>query len=237
MYGHIKLHREIQEHWIWQNATYLKWWLTILMNVNYESRSFPVGCEIHTCNPGQSFRSIEQWTNLFSCSKKTTVKFFEMLRNDGMIHCEVLGNGNQRKHLLTVINWDKYQGKETERVLENSMSRNSNVPYNKKEKKEKNNISIIFENFRKQYPGIKRGLKPELDNFLKKNKPETVNLLLPALLIEIAHHNSLLNAGQFVPEWKNLTSWINNKCWTQEFPEISNNIHTFKQSTPKIPVL
>lgn len=224
MNGWLKIHRKIQEHWIWQDEKYLKWWLTIILNVNHEPRSFPVGTEIHVCNPGQSFRSIEQWTAMFSCSKKTTIRFFEMLKNDSMIQCEIIGKGNRRKHMLSVVNWAEYQQKETEKDLERvpecSVNGNPNVTPNKNDKKEKNNISVIFENFRQQYPGSKRGLNPELDNFLKKNKSETVELLLPALQIEITHKEKLLQANQFVAGWKNLKTWINDKCWTQEFPEV-----------------
>ncbi len=37
-----------------------------------------------------------------------------MLEDDQMISTETIGSGNRRKHLLTVVNWDKYQKKETE---------------------------------------------------------------------------------------------------------------------------
>ena len=118
MTGWVSIYREIQGHWIWQDDRHLKWWLTILLNVSHTESRFPVGTVIHECNPGQSFRSIEQWTAMFSCSKKTTVKFFELLEKEGMIKREILGKGNRRKHLLTVQNWDKYQNKETQKRTE-----------------------------------------------------------------------------------------------------------------------
>ena len=118
MTGWISIHRSIRDHWVWQDAKYLKWWLTILLNVNHEGKKFPVGTEIKTCSPGQSFRSIDQWSAMFSCSKPTTIKFFEMLKNDNMISTEIMGKGNRRKHLLTVVNWSKYQQTETENFTE-----------------------------------------------------------------------------------------------------------------------
>lgn len=141
--GWLKIYREIQDHWIWQDEKYLKWWLTIILNVNHEPKKFPVGTELFICYPGQSFRSIEQWTDMFSCSKPTTLKFFEMLKNDSMIKTEIMGKGNRRKHLLSVVNWEKYQQKETgnftETVPETLPGINPNVPSNKNEKNEKNN--------------------------------------------------------------------------------------------------
>ena len=146
MSGWISIYRKIQEHWIWQDEKYLKWWLTVILNVNHEPKKFPVGNEVLVCNPGQSFRSIEQWTAMFLCSKKTTVKFFEMLKNDDMIHCEIVGKGNRRKHLLTVVNWDEYQKKETEispsRKPECSVNGNPNVTPNNKDNNENNENNI-----------------------------------------------------------------------------------------------
>lgn len=114
MQGYIKLHREITEHWIWDDARYLKWWLSILLNVNHRSQIIPVGSELFDCKPGQSIRSIETWTGMFGCSKKTTIKYFETLKKQDMISCKTIGKGNRRKHLLTVTNWTIYQEKETE---------------------------------------------------------------------------------------------------------------------------
>lgn len=64
-----------------------------------------------------------------------------MLENDGMISYKILGNGNRRKHLLTVMNWDKFQVMETEmfreRKPECSANGNPNVPSNKNIKNDK----------------------------------------------------------------------------------------------------
>ncbi|MGV8133773.1 MAG: hypothetical protein AB2L20_01045 [Mangrovibacterium sp.] len=35
-----------------------------------------------------------------------------------MIQTEIIGSGNRRKHLLTVVNWGKYQETETENFTE-----------------------------------------------------------------------------------------------------------------------
>ena len=65
-----------------------------------------------------------------------------MLENDGMIKTEILGNGNRRKHLLTVVNWEKYQemstGNYTETVPEIDLKQYPNVPPNKNDKNDKN---------------------------------------------------------------------------------------------------
>ena len=78
---------------------------------------------------------------------------------------------------------------------------------------------VKFELFRIAYIGTKRGLDTEFDNFIKSNDAEIIDLLLPALKKEIAEKQRLKDAKQFCPEWKNLKTWIYQKCWEQEFTE------------------
>jgi len=87
-----------------------------------------------------------------------------------------------------------------------------------------NNIyKIAFEKARILYPGSKRGLDTEFDNFKKKNKnwSEILPLIEPAIQREIIHKTHLKNSGQFCPAWKNFQTWINGRCWEQEFPDQS----------------
>lgn len=136
--GWISVHRGIQQCWIWENEKNLKWWITILLNVNHSDKKYPIGHEINICRSGQSFRSLEGWTELFSCSKKTTIKFFEMLKKDSMISTEVIGNGNRRKLLLTVLNWDKYQQPSTERIPDFPLKEYPTLPPNNNDNNDNN---------------------------------------------------------------------------------------------------
>ena len=74
-----------------------------------------------------------------------------------------------------------------------------------------------FEAFRKAFPGTRRGAEVEWENFSKKNFPEDVPLLMPALMREMAHREECARVGAFVPEWANLSTWLNQRRWTQEF--------------------
>ena len=74
-----------------------------------------------------------------------------------------------------------------------------------------------FEAFRKAYPGTRRGADVEWKNFCAKASPEDVALLMPALLREKAHKEECARVGAFCPQWANLSTWINQRRWTQEF--------------------
>lgn len=101
----------------------------------------------------------------------------------------------------------------------------SKEEYSKEEKSKQENIKITFEEFRGLYKGNKKGLNFEFDNFKKKNDnyDEIVYLLKDAVLKEIENKESRKLKGLFVPEWKNLTTWINQKCWEQEFEKIETS--------------
>lgn len=85
-----------------------------------------------------------------------------------------------------------------------------------------------FEEFRKIYPGSKRGLEVEFGDFQRKHKNwrEFVPLLMPAAIAQRERRRAAAAAGKFVPEWKNLKTWLNQSCWTEECgspPEIPGN--------------
>jgi len=92
----------------------------------------------------------------------------------------------------------------------------------------KNGIDLefnkVFEIFRQNYPGTKRGFDSEFENLKKKHKnwKEIVPLLSDALIYQQSAREIKRMAGGFVPEWKNLQTWINQKCWEEEI--LTNNI-------------
>lgn len=85
-------------------------------------------------------------------------------------------------------------------------------------------FEIEFEKFRKLYPGVKRGLSTEFENLKKKHKDwkHIIPLLTEAIRNEIKFHESKSAMGEFVPQYKNLNTWINNRCWEQEFGKEKN---------------
>ena len=87
---------------------------------------------------------------------------------------------------------------------------------------ETNTYRNSFEDFRKLYLGTKRGLEVEFANFCKKHKDwrEVLPKLLPAIKSQIENKKIRTELKLFVSEWKNLQTWINQRCWEEELPEI-----------------
>lgn len=90
----------------------------------------------------------------------------------------------------------------------------------------------IFDTFRLRYGGIKRGNPTEFKNFQKHKDWKTeIHRLLAAVEAQIADRAAKKQRNEFVPEWKNLSTWINQRCWEieiakQEQPkQVSINAH------------
>jgi hypothetical protein len=73
----------------------------------------------------------------------------------------------------------------------------------------------IFDEFRKIYPGKKRGNETEFENFCKKHKDweSVINLLKPAIESQITDIEVKVKSSKWVPEWANLQTWINQRRW------------------------
>lgn len=87
-----------------------------------------------------------------------------------------------------------------------------------KEIKEIKEINNVFEIFRKEYPGSKRGTDIELENLKKHHKDwrDVIPILSEKLSYQKDAREKKRVAGGFVPEWKNLQTWINQRCWEEE---------------------
>lgn len=103
--GFIAIYRSLKKHWIWNDPIKFKWWIDILLSVNYEDKKVNIGFQLFDCKRGQTVKSLMTWGKEWNVDKKTVHRFFELLKNDSMIVTENL----QKTTRLTVCNYDSYQ--------------------------------------------------------------------------------------------------------------------------------
>ena len=117
-------------------------------------------------------------------------------------------------------------------VANNGKCKTDNIPYNNADSNtpiipqggetvEVETISeeeLMFDTFRKAYKGTKRGLQTEFTNFKKKHKDwrEVLVILLPSYQAQQTKREQALRKGCFVPQEKNLQTYINQRCWEAE---------------------
>nr|DAI97842.1 MAG TPA: replisome organizer [Caudoviricetes sp.] len=140
--------------------------------------------------------------------------------------------GNIQEYIYSLLSIEKEEDKIILDNIINTLSQNSqNAKSAQAETKEKpapktsepsSELEQQFEDFRKAYQGRKRGHKEEFENFKKKNPDwrEVVPLLMPALQRLEEYIATAKAAGEWVPQWANLQTWINQRRWTEELPTV-----------------
>jgi len=139
MEGWIKIDRKLRKHWIWNDDKKLKWWLTILMEVNFEDKKVLIGNHVYDCKRGESVMSLRTWAKLFNTTPKTVKTFFLLLSNDSIIETRSIGISTH----LKVCNYDSYQDSVNAKYTPLTTQSKQQLPTTKerKESKElKNNI-------------------------------------------------------------------------------------------------
>ena len=220
MEGWIKLHRKlIGKAFYRKDSEAVHLWIHILFCANRSEREEILGGKPIICLPGQfttGRKQLSESTGICESKIERLLKKFEEIEQ------QIEQQKTNTNRLISVVNWGQYQISEQqdEQRPNNDRTTSEHTTRSIRIKEEYNNCQFSFEIFRKMYPGTKRGFEVEYKNFIKKNEPETCDLLLPALQSEIAHKNALRSQNSFVPDWKNLSTWINQKCWTQELADV-----------------
>lgn len=117
--------------------------------------------------------------------------------------------------------------KNSQYILNNNIDKTNNTDIEDKTNCENAHFSKLeelFEIFRKAYPGRKRGHDTEFDAFKRKHKNWTkiVPLLMPALQRLIEYNKVAEAAGQWKPNYANLSTWLYQARWEEELPEITS---------------
>jgi len=210
----------------------LEAFLDVIMEVNHKDHKVLIGMESLICKRGQSLNSLDTWALRWRWSKSKVKRFFDLIQDRGMIRIE-----NVRKTTrLTVCNYETYQAVRNADETETKRKRHGHDPQtnndnNENNEKEEDSLTLFseepkvgtqeskkleFEEALKFYPGVKRKLDTEFENFVKKYPlwREIVSHLKPAIENQLAWRQT--TADEFIPEWKHFRTWINQKCWEEE---------------------
>ena len=158
--------------------------------------------------------------------QKPSSVYFRMKKLRNMRNLDM--QTNTHFSIITICNYERYQNLDLyscqagKQPTDNQLTTNRQpTDTNKNDKNDKNvKNKIIFENFRLFYPGRKRALDTEFAYFCKCHRDwrEVLPKLLPAAQAQIRHAVQQKAAEKFVPEWKDLKSWIYNRYW-ETIPE------------------
>jgi hypothetical protein len=213
MQGWIKLHRKIQDHWVYSNAEYYKAWSTILFQCNHADQKVLIKGTLIDCKRGQSVNSLDTWVKIFKggyWNKSKLRRFLKLLESDSMI---VFISNTKTTH-LSVCNYDSYQGERNANETQVKRKRNANETQttpNKNVKKENN-----VKNDNKILSDFDQALKDFSDMRKKIKKP----------LTDKAQSMILKKLGGFTSIQSEQIEILNNStmnCWQGVFALKNNN--------------
>lgn len=205
MDGWLKLSRKINNHWIWNDPVKLKWWIDILLTVNYEDNKLSIGYKIFECKRGQSLMSLQNWAKRWGVSKSVVNNFFSMLEKDSMITIE----NETVTTRITVCNYDTYQ--QTENAFKTEEERNENATKTQqstiKERKEyKEREEYKKEDSKNEFLPISAQSQNSIPD--KKPKEKKIQFLEFVSLSNAEHEKLIKDFGG--PDTNELISILNN---------------------------
>ena len=107
--GWIKLHRKIQDCFLWDDPFGRKdAWIDLLLLVNHKEKKVMFDGKVVTVKAGQRITSIRKLSERWHWGKDRTKAFLDLLESEGMITRE----SDSRKTVITVVNYGIYQGED-----------------------------------------------------------------------------------------------------------------------------
>lgn len=115
--GWISVHRQLQEHWLWEEKPFSRGqaWIDLLMSANHCDRKILLGNELIEVKAGSFITSELKLMDKWGWSKSKVRNFLDVLQSDGMI----VKKSDKKKTTIIVENYSFYQDSQTtERPLE-----------------------------------------------------------------------------------------------------------------------
>ena len=105
--GWIKLYRNIQEHWLWEDKPFSRGqaFVDLLLMANHKDNKILFNGELIEVKRGSRITSLRQLSETWGWSTKKTKKFLELLEKDNMITVK----SDNKKTLVTIENYGVYQ--------------------------------------------------------------------------------------------------------------------------------
>ena len=121
--GWIKLHRKIQECFLWDDKPYDKAraWIDLLLSAMHSDKKKLIDGKVVIIKQGSFVTSILKLSDKWGWNRKTVSAYLDMLENEQMITTERTTKGTT----VTIVNYEKYQ---VEGTTDYSTERSTDYP-------------------------------------------------------------------------------------------------------------
>ena len=211
--GWIKLHRQLQDHWIWRKPEQLKAWIDILLMVTHTERTkFIKGQEV-LLKQGEVDASFRYLAKRWDWSIGKVQRFLILLKKCSMIEVKTSTGQN----LISVCNYASYQIEQNQNDTQVGTAPIQERYENKNVKKERTNIySLEFDEIWKLYP-VKKNKHISFLKYKKALKDKSHQELITILQTHIS--TWVGKEKQYLPH---LSTWLNQKRYLDEIIKDDN---------------
>jgi hypothetical protein len=174
MSGWIKIHRSIQEHWLYtekRKFSRFEAWNDILLTVNFADGQSIIKGKVYNIKRGQSILSLDTWAKRWNWEKSAVRRFLSLLQKEQMIN---LVSDNITTH-LTVCKYEDYQDSGNANETQTNRKRNTNeiqtTPIKEEEERKEEKVYKKFKHLSLSIDQFKKlendYTKEQIDNTLE----------------------------------------------------------------------
>lgn len=166
--GWIKLHRELTDHWLWEEKPFDRKsaWIDLLLMANHEGKKVMLGNELVEVERGGLITSEVKLADRWGWSRTKVRRFLEILENDSMI----VVKKDSKKTALNIVNFSIFQDVDSEKEQQKNIKKTS--------EKHQKNTNKNEEECIKNEEEVYRGGKPKRTTFIPPSLEEIENYCL-----------------------------------------------------------
>ncbi|MFR2888043.1 MAG: hypothetical protein ACLTDM_07605, partial [Clostridium butyricum] len=121
MAGWVKVHRDIQNCWIWEEKPFSRGqaFIDLILMVNHEDKKIMFNGTLIEIKRGSGITSIRKLSDKWGWSKNKVDHFLKQLQSDEMISYKK----DTKKTVVTIENYDLYQSRDFEKGQQKDIER------------------------------------------------------------------------------------------------------------------
>lgn len=167
--GWIKLHRKLQDSWIWQSNEPFdrrSAWVDLILSALHSDKKILIDNDVIMINRGSFMTSIVKLSERWSWSRGKVVRFLELLEHEQMLNTKRTPKGT----LITIVKYEVFQDleKQNDTAVNTACSTTDGATHDTQNKNIKNNKNVnkntlcksdalaLFEELWDRYP-VKKG--------------------------------------------------------------------------------
>lgn len=167
--GWVKLHRKIQDHWLYQEERQFsryEAWLDLIMMANHKDNKTLIDGSLKTVKKGQLITSIRKLCDKWNWSNTKVKNFLNLLQDDEMIDVK----SDTKKTVITIVNYTTYHNIDNEKTTQERHESDTEATQKHTNKNVKNDKNVKNNNYTAKIKDLLQVYSKQIDGFVELNK-------------------------------------------------------------------